>query len=179
MKDSYNLNRVSIAAGVAALEDIDIMRAHVRQVRATRTRLSESLRKRGYEVPPSQANFVLARQPGRDQRGVYEALMQRRILVRYFATPDLFDALRDPVVHGARHGQAGDVALHVGHDHRHAQAGEAFCHHHQGDGLAGASGAGHQAVAVAVLAQQVHGLFALADQDVAHRVGAPRGFHGF
>jgi histidinol-phosphate aminotransferase len=94
VKDSYNLNRISIAAGAAALEDYEVMREHVRRIRATRARLSDGLRALGYSVPPSQANFVLARQPGRDQRGVYEALKQRRILVRYFATAQLSDALR-------------------------------------------------------------------------------------
>lgn len=94
VKDSYNLSRVSIAAGAAALADDDIMREHVRRVCTTRARLSERLRALGYEVPPSQANFVLARRPGRDQRGTYEALKERRILVRYFATPELYDAMR-------------------------------------------------------------------------------------
>ena len=41
VKDSYNLSRVSIAAGAAALADYDVMRAHARRVCATRTRLSE------------------------------------------------------------------------------------------------------------------------------------------
>jgi histidinol-phosphate aminotransferase len=94
VKDSYNLNRISIAAGAAALADYDGMREHTRRVAATRVRLSEQLRARGYQVPPSQANFVLARQAGRDQRPIYEALKQRHILVRYFATPELRDALR-------------------------------------------------------------------------------------
>jgi histidinol-phosphate aminotransferase len=94
VKDSYNLSRVSIAAGTAALADYDVMRDHARRVGATRARLSESLRGLGYDVPSSQANFVLARRRGREQRGVYEALKQRRILVRYFATPELYDALR-------------------------------------------------------------------------------------
>jgi histidinol-phosphate aminotransferase len=94
VKDSYNLSRVSIAAGAAALADYDVMRQHVRRVAATRARLSDRLRDLGYEVAPSEANFVLARRPGSDQRGVYEALKQRRILVRYFATPELYDALR-------------------------------------------------------------------------------------
>ena len=70
------------------------MLEHVRRVRATRARLSQRLRVLGYEVPPSQANFVLARRPGCDQRATYEALKQRRILVRHFATPELYDALR-------------------------------------------------------------------------------------
>ena len=94
VKDSYNLNRVSIAAGVAALEDYDWMREHVRRICATRTRLSDDLRQLGFTVLPSEANFVFARRPGRDLRGVYEGLKQRRILVRYFPTPELYDALR-------------------------------------------------------------------------------------
>jgi histidinol-phosphate aminotransferase len=94
VKDSYNLSRVSIAAGAAALADYDTMRAHARAIGATRSQLRERLRALGYVVPPSQANFVLARRPGVDQRPVYEALKKRRILVRHFAIPELYDALR-------------------------------------------------------------------------------------
>ena len=94
VKDSYNLNWVSIAAAVAALEDYDWMCEHVRRICATRTRLSDGLRQLGFTVLPSEANFVFARRPGRDLRAVYESLKQRRILVRHFATPELYDALR-------------------------------------------------------------------------------------
>ncbi len=94
VKDSYNLSRVSIAAGAAALADSEAMRAHVARVAATRTRLEERLRALGWQVPPSAANFVLARRPGHDQRATYEQLKAQRILVRYFATPELRDALR-------------------------------------------------------------------------------------
>lgn len=94
VKDSYNLSRVSIAAGTAALTDYDVMRAHAARVATTRTRLSDGLRRLGYDVPISHANFVLARRAGADQRPVLEALKQRRILVRHFATPELYDALR-------------------------------------------------------------------------------------
>jgi histidinol-phosphate aminotransferase len=94
VKDSYNLSRVSIAAGAAALEDVEAMRAHVARVRATRARLTAALRRLGYDVPDSHTNFVLARKPGIDQRPVLEALKQRRILVRWFDTPELRDALR-------------------------------------------------------------------------------------
>lgn len=94
VKDSYNLTRVSIAAAVAALDDYDWMRAHVRRVCATRERLVVALRDLGFEVPPSQANFVLARRSGKDLRGLFSSLKERRILVRYFATPELRDALR-------------------------------------------------------------------------------------
>ena len=70
------------------------MREHVARVAATRARLTAGLRALGYDVPPSQANFVLARRPGVDQRPVLEALKRRRILVRWFDVPELRDALR-------------------------------------------------------------------------------------
>lgn len=94
VKDSYNLTRISIAAAVAALEDYDWMQANVRRVRTTRGRLIADLRALGYTVPESQANFVLARRSGRDLQPLYEALKQRGILIRYFATPELHDAVR-------------------------------------------------------------------------------------
>ncbi len=94
VKDSYNLTRVSIAAGVAALDDWEWMQANVRRVCATRDRLIAALRELGFTLPSSCANFVLARRPGRDLQGVYERLKARGILVRYFATPELRDALR-------------------------------------------------------------------------------------
>jgi len=94
VKDSYNLNRVSIAGAAAALADADWMRTNVERIQRTRQRLREGLSDLGYDVLPSETNFVLARRSGEDQRDVYETLRARGILVRYFATPDLRDALR-------------------------------------------------------------------------------------
>jgi len=92
VKDSYNVSRLAQAGAVAALDDQESMLAHVARVRATRARLSEGLVALGYELPPSQTNFVLARRPGRSLLPVKEALQSRGILVRYF--PELPDALR-------------------------------------------------------------------------------------
>lgn len=94
VKDSYNLNRISIAAAAAALEDYAWMRANVARVCATRVRLTDELRRRGFEVLPSQANFVLARRPGEVLEDLYLAIRERGVLVRYFAIPELRDALR-------------------------------------------------------------------------------------
>jgi histidinol-phosphate aminotransferase len=101
VKDSYNLTRLGIVAGVAALEDYDWMLANVARIRQTRERLTAGLVELGFAVPPSAANFVLARRPGRDQRPLYQKLKERRILVRHFATPELYDALRITVGAGA------------------------------------------------------------------------------
>lgn len=94
VKDSYNVNRVSLVGARAALADLEWMQQNVQRIRATRTRLIEALRDFGFEVPPSQANFVLARRPGERLEGLYRELKRCRILVRYFDTPELEDALR-------------------------------------------------------------------------------------
>ena len=61
VKDSYNLSRVALAAGAEALRDAAWMRRNVARVIRTRAHTEARLRKLGFEVPPSQANFVLAR----------------------------------------------------------------------------------------------------------------------
>jgi histidinol-phosphate aminotransferase len=94
VKDSYNLSRVALAAGAEALRDDAWMRRNVAKVIRTRTRTEARLRKLGFEVPPSQANFVLARMQGRDMAPVTRGLRRAGILVRHFATPLLQDAMR-------------------------------------------------------------------------------------
>lgn len=94
VKDSYNVNRLSIVAATAALEDYAWMETNVGRIRATRARLSEALRQRGFEVLPSRANFILARRPGEVLEELYLRIRERGVLVRYFAIPELHDALR-------------------------------------------------------------------------------------
>ena len=94
VKDSYNLSRMALAGGAAALSDVAWMRRNVERVRKTRRMTETRLRKLGFEVPPSSANFVLARMPGRDLSPIAGGLRRAGILVRYFPTPLLYDALR-------------------------------------------------------------------------------------
>jgi histidinol-phosphate aminotransferase len=93
VKDSYNCDVLSLAAAVAALEDQEYMRSTVARIRTTRERLSRALRRLGFDVTDSQANFVWARhvQP---VRRLYEELKRRRILVRYMDYPGYGDGLR-------------------------------------------------------------------------------------
>ncbi len=89
VRDSYNVNRLAQAGGLAALSDQATMLEHVERVRATRHRLSEALREMGFTVLPSQTNFVLARRPGEDLSLLAQSLREQRILIRYFgALPD-------------------------------------------------------------------------------------------
>jgi histidinol-phosphate aminotransferase len=94
VKDSYNLNRAAIAAGAQALEDAAWMRRNVERVKRTRALTQARLGKMGFEVPPSSANFVLARLAGHDMGPVAAALRRRGILVRHFPTSVFCDAIR-------------------------------------------------------------------------------------
>jgi histidinol-phosphate aminotransferase len=48
----------------------------------------------GFEVLPSQANFVFARHPGRDAAQLAAHLRQRALLVRHFSQPRIEQFLR-------------------------------------------------------------------------------------
>jgi histidinol-phosphate aminotransferase len=89
VKDSYNCDTLSLAAGIAALEDQAWMLANAERVRATRRRLAGALAQLGFAVVPSQANFVWATHPRKPHREIYEALKRQKILVRYMCFPDV------------------------------------------------------------------------------------------
>lgn len=95
VKDSYNVDRLSIAAVVAALDDQKSMRSHVGKIKETRQYLTKSLEDLGFFVYPSQTNFVLARcMSGVSANVLYQTLKSRKILVRYFHQRRLDDCLR-------------------------------------------------------------------------------------
>ncbi|GIX04352.1 MAG: histidinol-phosphate aminotransferase [Planctomycetaceae bacterium] len=82
VKDSYNCDRLALAGGTAALADHAWMQQHAYMIRQTRARLQQALVGLGFEVAPSQANFVWAVHPHHSARSLYEHLKQRKILVR-------------------------------------------------------------------------------------------------
>jgi len=70
------------------------MTRNARRIQRSRQRLTCALKRMGYQVYPSHANFVLARKPGQNLKPVYEELKRHKILVRYFDVPGLQDCLR-------------------------------------------------------------------------------------
>jgi histidinol-phosphate aminotransferase len=94
VKDSYNCDALSVAAATAAIGDQAWLRDNVAKVRATRGRLSDSLKKLGFAVIPSQANFVWCRHTEQNSQQLYEELKSQRILVRYMKYPNWQDGLR-------------------------------------------------------------------------------------
>ncbi|HEX8202171.1 MAG TPA: histidinol-phosphate transaminase [Isosphaeraceae bacterium] len=93
VKDSYNCDTLSLLGGAAALEDQAYLAETRGRIRATRGRLTDAVRALGYHVPESQANFVWCT-GGPPAAATYEALKDRRILVRLMRYPGCPDGLR-------------------------------------------------------------------------------------
>ena len=94
VKDSYNTDAVSIEVAAAALQDQEWMRANVEKIRSERARLTQRLTQLGFDVTPSESNFLLARVPDSGAEACYEWLKARGILVRYWNLPRLADKVR-------------------------------------------------------------------------------------
>jgi histidinol-phosphate aminotransferase len=94
IRDSYNVNGLGQVAALATLADLGYYRANLRKVIDTREKLSGELRELGFVVHPSQTNFILARPPRFAAQTWLSKLRARKILVRWFAYPEVKDFLR-------------------------------------------------------------------------------------
>lgn len=82
----YNVNRLTMAAGVAALEAQDYYLANAKKIQEARNYTATSLENLGFTVIPSQANFVFAAHEAIDGEVLYQELKKRGILVRHFSS---------------------------------------------------------------------------------------------
>lgn len=94
VKDSYNCDALAQAVALAAISDQAWMKRNVAKVVKTREETAAELRRRGWDVPPSQSNFLFARPVHRPAAEIFEALRGRHIYVRYFRGPETGDRLR-------------------------------------------------------------------------------------
>ena len=94
VKDSYNADAIAQAVALAALNDLPWMRNNTAKVRKTRTRTAKELTKRGWDVLPSESNFLFARPAHRPAAEIFDALRSMNIFVRYFKGPRTGDRLR-------------------------------------------------------------------------------------
>ena len=94
VKDSYNCDALAIAAATAAIDDQAWLRENRAKIVSTRARLTEGMRRLGFDPPESQANFVWNPGTNRPVRPLYERLKENGILVRYMEYPDWGDGLR-------------------------------------------------------------------------------------
>ncbi|MDF9434699.1 histidinol-phosphate transaminase [Chromohalobacter israelensis] len=97
VKDSFNsfpIDRITIDAGIAALHDRAYFEACRERVITTRERTRQRLESLGFEVMPSQSNFLFVRHETYEGRAIFGELRERGILVRHFDKEALSDFLR-------------------------------------------------------------------------------------
>ena len=87
----YNINRMTMAAGVGALEDEEYFRRNVRTIVENRAWTTGALENLGFEVLPSRTNFVFAKSHRISGEALYQKLKDRGILVRHFGSERLKD----------------------------------------------------------------------------------------
>ena len=92
--NSYTLDRLALAGATAAVEDQAYFDAQRSKVMTTRTRTTEELRKIGFQVLPSKANFIFIAYPTVPAKKLFAGLREKGVLVRYFDQPRIDNYLR-------------------------------------------------------------------------------------
>ena len=81
----YNVNRLTLAIGRAAIVSDAYFRNNCEKIIATREKTRTVLEGLGFTVLPSKANFVFIKREGIDGQTLYETLKKRGILIRHFS----------------------------------------------------------------------------------------------
>jgi len=92
--NSYPLDRLAIAGGVAAFEAVDYFEQTRQAVMSSREGMALSLEDLGFEVLPSQANFLFVRHSSRDAAELAAGLRSLGVLVRHFKLARIDNYLR-------------------------------------------------------------------------------------
>ena len=87
----YNVNSMTLAAGEAALDDDGYYMGNCREIAATREYVAAELKKLGFTVLDSRANFVFCSSPAISGAELYAQLRARGVLVRHFDKPRIAD----------------------------------------------------------------------------------------
>ena len=85
----YNVNRMTMAAGVGTLLDEDYTRKNCQTIMEVRQWTVEQLKKAGFVLTDSKANFIFAMHPQADGKEIYLRLKKKGVLIRHFDTPRL------------------------------------------------------------------------------------------
>ncbi len=90
----YNINRLTLKAGEAALKDAAYFDATRQKIMDTRAWTAKELANRGFSLTDSRSNFLFARTDRMEGGAFYRALKEKGILVRHFDSPRIADYLR-------------------------------------------------------------------------------------
>jgi histidinol-phosphate aminotransferase len=81
----YNINRLTLVAGQAAIDDNNYYMEKCEEIIKNREYTAQELKKLGFNVIDSKANFIFAECNWIDGETLYKKLKDRRILIRHFS----------------------------------------------------------------------------------------------
>lgn len=90
----YNINSMTMAAGIGVLQDEAYTWKNCVSIIENRGFASEELKKMGFEMTPSMANFIFVKHPEISGEALYTSLKEKGILVRYFNKPRISEYCR-------------------------------------------------------------------------------------
>lgn len=92
--NSYTMSRAAIVCGAAAVKDAEYFETNVQKIMRTREHAKEQLRKLGFVMTDSKANFLFVKHPDYDAQFLFEKLKQEGIYVRHWNTDRISQYLR-------------------------------------------------------------------------------------
>lgn len=92
--NSYPLGISDLAAASAAIKDEAYFQENCAKIIATREKVIEELQIMGFEILPSETNFIFAKPDWINAENLYKQLKEAGILVRYFSYPRINEYLR-------------------------------------------------------------------------------------
>ena len=93
--NSYTMDTITLAAGVASIKDDEYFKSRVSDVIATREWTKGKLTELGFTFPDSMSNFIFAKHESAEAVYLFEELKKRGIFVRHFSKPErIADYLR-------------------------------------------------------------------------------------
>lgn len=92
--NSYPVDMVAQAAGIASIKDEKYFRETLDKVISTRERLTEKMRSMGFIIPDSSTNFIFAEHSKYGAKDIFEYLKTKDIYVRWFNKPLINNRLR-------------------------------------------------------------------------------------
>ncbi len=85
----YNINRLTMVAGIAALKDNEYYINNCAEVAKTREYTVQRLKDMGFELTDSKANFIFARHKDIGGEQLYLKLKEKGVLVRHFTSAEI------------------------------------------------------------------------------------------
>ncbi len=94
IRDSYNTNGLGQIAALATLDNHNYYKKQFNQIIRLRDKVSKNITDIGFNIIPSQTNFIFAKPKGLNAKDWFKGLRKQNIVTRWFDTKDSRNYLR-------------------------------------------------------------------------------------